>query len=256
MSIRESFIKLSVGKDLEILPVNGKCLYIDTSSVTFLVQKDKDDNDVVNSVTIENEFKITLGDKFSIPLGALDSVYEVEFIAIEKNRNSIVMFSAVPTRTTTFLLPLLGKTKAQLRYPTYFVNSFIDDNSQHISLLYRFTGTVAYKLFEQEMMSDPLCVAHRDYDSYHVMYVFEIPRKFIDDINHFKAGKYSLFSKALRQRILKFYGGEDEAATLQIIRQDKSLRKQLEQYLKVKIPEDSELASKPDLKIEIYNPQL
>ena len=166
---------------------------------------------------------------------------------------NIVLFSSFPTKTTKFLLPLLNKSKIQLRYDSYFINGFIDDSSEHMSLLYRFTGTEIYKKWEQTMMNDPLCVGHKDYDPYHVIYIFRIPEEFQVDIEAFKKGKYSLFSKALRQRILKFYGGEDEAATMKIIRQDKTLRKELGEHLEVELPKNSELASKPDLKIEIYN---
>ncbi|KKM23612.1 hypothetical protein LCGC14_1613410 [marine sediment metagenome] len=174
-------------------------------------------------------------------------------MAVQKDNKSIVLFSSFPTRTTTFLLPLLNKTKTQLRYDTYFVNSFIDDDSKHISLQYRFTGTQLYKEFEQLLMNDPLFITHKDYDPYHVIYVFRIPEEFEVDVEAFKEGKYSLFSNTLRQRIAKFYGNTDEAGTLQIIRKDENLRKNIELHLGMKLPDDTELASKPDLKVEIYN---
>ena len=252
MEVKSSIIKLSIGQSLEIEPVNGKCLYLNTSSVAFLnIQKDK--ADYITSVSLEGTHEIKLGDKFSIRVGNVDSIYETMFMAIEKSENSIVLFSSIPTRTTIFLLPLLNKSKGQIKYDSYFINAFIDDDSQHISLLYRFTGTETYTKWEQAMMNISSFVTHRDYDPYHVIYVYKIPKEFVDDVNHFKEGKYSLFSKALRQRILKFYGNEDEAATLKIIRQDETLRKAMEEHLNVKLPKDAELASKPDLKIEIYN---
>lgn len=250
--VKDNFISLSTEKKLEIEVLTGKCLYINTSSVAFLSTQEDEDS-YIKSVSLEDKFEIKIGDTFKVKLGMVNSVYEVKFIAIEKGNKSIVLFSSFPTKTTTFLLPLLNKTKIQLRYDSYFINAFIDDASQHMSLLYRFTGTEIYKKFEQTMMSDPLCVTHKDYDPYHVMYVFRIPDEFQVDVEAFKEGKYSLFSKALRQRIQKFYGGEDKAATMKIIGQDEGLRKQLGEHLKVKLPEDSELASIPDLKIEIYN---
>jgi len=252
LEVKDNFINLSAQKKLEIEVISGKSLYINTSSVAFLnTQHDK--SGYVTSVSLEDKHEIKLGDKFKVRLGLVDSVYEVKFIAIEKDDKSIVLFSSFPTKTRIFLLPLLNKTKTQLRYDSYFINAFIDDKSEHISLLYRFTGTEMYKKFEQIMMSDPLCVTHKDYDPYHVMYVFRIPDEFQADVEAFKEGKYSLFSKTLRQRILKFYGNEDEAATMKIIKQDESLRKQLSEHFGYDLPEDAELASKPDLKVEIYN---
>jgi len=250
--VRNNVIKLSSEKSLEIEPINGKSLYIKTTSVAFL-DIQRDETSYVTSVSIEGKYTIKLGDKFTVRIGEVDSLYDVKFIAVENKNQSIVLFSSVPTRTTTFLLPLLKKSKTQLRYDTYFVNAFIDDNSKYISVLYRFTGTEVYKKWEQTMMSDPLFITHKDYDPYHVMYVFRIPEEFVIDVEAFKEGKYSLFSKVLRQRILKFYGNEDEAATLKIIRQDETLKKAMEKHLGISLAEDAELASKPDLKIEIYN---
>lgn len=250
--VKDSIINLSPEKKLKIEAHNGKCLYIETSSVAFLdIQKDEDS--YITSVSLEDKYEIKLGDKFKIRLGVVDSVYEVKFIAIEEGDKSIVLFSSFPTKTTNFLLPLLNKSKTQLRYNSYFVNAFIDDDSQHLSLLYRFTGTDIYKNFEQTIMSDSLFVTHKDYDPYHVIYIFRIPEQFQADVEAFKEGKYSLFSKALRQRIQRFYGDEDQAATLKIIRQDESLRKQLSEHYKWELPEDAELASIPNLKVEIYN---
>ena len=250
--VKESIINLSVEKKLEVKPINGRSLFIDTSSVAFLkVQTDKDD--YIISVSLEDKYEIKIGDKFFTRIGVVDSLYEVKFIAIEEGDKSIILFSSVPTKTSLFILPLLKKTKTELKHDSYFINAFIDDDSEHMSLLYRFTGTEIYKKFEQTMMNDSLFITHIDYDPYHVMYIFKIPKEFQVDVEAFKQGKYSLFSKALRQRILKFYGDEDKAATMKIIRQDKSLRKQLGEHLGVELPEDAELASKPNLKIEIYN---
>ena len=40
---------------------------------------------------------------------------------------------------------------------------------------------------------------------------------------------------------------------MKIIKQDEGLRKQLSEHFRYEFPKDAELASKPDLKIEIYN---
>lgn len=250
--VKDNIINLSTEKKVEVEAISGKSLYIKTSSVAFLDIK-KDEDSYITSVSLEGKHEIKIGDRFKVRLGVVDSVYEVKFIAVEEGDKSIVLFSSFPTKTRTFLLPLLNKTKVQLRYDSYFVNAFIDDDSEHMSLLYRFTGTEIYKNFEQTMMSNPLFVTHRDYDPYHVMYVFRIPKEFQVDVEAFKEGKYSLFSKALRQRIQKFHGDNDEAATMKIIKQDETLRKQLSEHFGHPLPEGSELASIPDLKVEIYN---
>ena len=252
MIIKRSPITLPNRKTLTVDPVNGSCLHIDTSSVAFLdIERDKED--YITSVNVEGEHLITIGDIFEIQIGEMKSQYQVKFMAVQEGDKSIVLFSSFPTRTKTFLLPLLNKTKTQLRYDTYFVNAFIDEEGEHISLQYRFTGTQLYKEFEQILMSDPLFITHKDYDPYHVMYTFRIPKEFHTDIQAFMEGKYSLFSNPLKQRIKKFYGNTDEAATMKIVQKDDGLKKSMEEHLGVEFPDDTELASIPDLKVEIYN---
>jgi hypothetical protein len=252
MTIKRSPITLPNRKTLAVDPVNGHCLHIDTSSVAFLdVERDKED--YVTSVSIEGEHTIKVGDTFEVNIGAINSQYEVKFMAVQEGDKSVVLFTSFPTRTKTFLLPLLNKTKTQLRYDTYFVNAYIDEEGEHISLKYRFTGTPLYKEWEQLMMTDPLFISHKDYDPYHVMYTFRIPKEFHADVQAFMEGKYSLFSNPLKQRIKKFYGDTDEAATMKIVQKDEGLKKSMEAHLGVELPDDAELASIPDLKTEIYN---
>lgn len=249
--IRSNVIKLTDTKKVIIQPNNGKSLFVDTSSVAFLdVKKDKDE--YVTSVSLEDKEVICLGDRIRVRIGEVDSVYDIIFIAVQDNNKSVLLFSSIPTKTTTFLLPLLNKTKLQLKYDTYFVNAFISDNRKYIVLLYRFTGTPMYTEFEHKLMSDPLFVAHRDHDAYHVTYIFRIEEQFWDDVESFLNGKYSQFSKTLRQRIQKFYGNSDLAGTMKIINKDQELRKQMEKHFDVEFPEDSELASVPEIEEEIY----
>ena len=245
-------IKLPNGKTLEVEAANGKCLFIDTSSVAF-INVEKNEEDYISSVSLEDNYVIKMGDKVEVNLGTVKSVYEVKLIAVESNDKSVLLFSSIPTKTSRFLLPMFNKTKIQLRYDSYFINAFVDDDSKHMSLMYRFTGTELYKKFEEVMMKNSLFVKHIDYDPYHVMYVFRVPEEFEVDVEAFKEGKYSLFSKTLRQRILKFYGNEDQAGTMKVIRQDEGLRKAMEKELKIELSVDAELASKPNLETEIYN---
>jgi len=253
IEVQTNVIKLSPEKTLWVEPINGRSLLINTSSVAFLDIQMDDNGDHIQAIVLEDKHTLRIGDKFSIEIGTVDSIYEIMYMVVAKEGKSILLFSSTPNKTTNFLLPVLGKSKTELKFETYFVNAFIDDEGKHISVLYRFTGTEAFKEFEQTMMSDAKYVTHKDYDTYHVMYIFRIPEKFEMDVFSFKEGRYSLFSKALRQRILKFYGGEDSAVILQIVRQDKGLKEKLEKHLGVKLPEDAELASKPELKNEIFN---
>ena len=121
-------------------------------------------------------------------------------------------------------------------------------------LLYRFSGTATYKQFEQEMMTNPLCASHLDHGPYHVAYIFKIPDDYETDVQHFINGRYSKFSEALKEQIRKFYGKKESIPMLDIIDKVEHLKKSMEKYFGTRLPEDSELASQPDINIEIYKP--
>lgn len=250
--ITGNIIKLLNGKTFRIRAVDARKLLINTSNAAYLEKETNDENAITN-IVIEGKVSIKLGDKIEVKVGQVNSVYEIQYIIVGKGDKSIMLFSSLPTKTSTFLLPLLSKTKKTLKFDSYFVNAFLDDKHEHLCLLYRFTGTELYKSFEEMMIMDPDCVNHIDYDPYHVIYIFRIPEHFKPDVEHFLEGKYSAFSKGLRQKIWRFYGKEDGTAVLQIVRRDKELRRKMEELLNIRLSEESELASKPELEKEIYN---
>lgn len=246
-------IKLKGGKVVMIKTLDAKRLYLDTSNVAFLTRVISGENIV--SVSLEDKFTISIGDQFLIHIGELISIYETKYILIDEKDKSILLFSALPTKTSIYLLPLLGKTRSFLNYDSYFVNAYLDHASRFICIMYRFTGTNRYKEFEKQLMTDPLCVSHLEHNPYHVVYIFKIPLEFKEDVVSFIEGKYSMFSKALKGRIRKFYGRDDSQPIMDVINRSKKLKTSLERHLAVSLSTDSELASKPDMEIEIYKPK-
>lgn len=247
-------IKLSNGKIVKIHHLNATRLLLDTSNVAYL-KSEKDENDnYINIVSLEDKFTIRRGDKIPILVGNVISEYEAKYIIVEDKGKSIIIYSALPTKTSVFLLPVLRKNQVHLKTDTYFVNAYLDESYKFLYLMYRFTGTEYYKEFEKIMITDSFCVSHLEHGPYHVVYKFKIPKEFEKDVEFFMEGKYSKFSKALKGRIQKFYGRGNNKHIMDIITKDKDLKKQMENHLQIKLPEDTELASRPDIENEIYIP--
>ena len=247
-------IKFSNGKVISIMSLDAVRLYLDTSDIAFLHPKmDKSNNHII-SISFEDKLTIKKGDQFSLIVGNVKTVYDVVYMIIENKGKSVTVYSSLPTKTGLFLLPVLNKTAVQLKFGSYYVNCYLDHTHEYLCLKYRFTGTMTYKTFEKYMITDPLCVSHLEHGKYHVIYIFKIPSGFKEDVLSFVEGKYSKFSKALKGRIKKFYGREDSKSMMDIINQDAILKTQMEKYLNMKLPVNSELASKPISKTEIYIP--
>ena len=247
-------IKLSNDKIINIMSLDAVRLYLDTSDIAFLHPEMDESNSHIKSISFEDKLIIKNGDTISLIVGNVKTVYDVVYMVIEKKGKSVIIYSSLPTKTGKFLLPVLGKTFKQLKVDSYYVNTYLDHTYEYLCIKYRFTGTMTYKDFEKYMITDPLCVSHLEHGKYHVVYFFKIPSGFKEDVLSFVAGKYSKFSKALKGRIQKFYGREESEPMLDVIGRNKDLKKQMEKYLGIELPANSELASKPDLKVEIYKP--
>jgi len=244
-------IKLKSGKTLRLRPVDACKLLIDTSSIAYL-NIQKDDNMNIISVSFEDQEKISIGDEIMVTVGYVETMYKIQMIIVEKKQTAVILFSSLPNKTSTFLIPLLNKSKLQLKINSYFVNGYVSDCHNYLCLLYRYTGTNLYKTFEETMIKDKLCVKHIEYDNYHVMYLFKIPDMFRKDVEYFLEGKYSKFSDTLKKLILKFYGSGKDSVVAQILYKSPDLKILMEQNLNIKLGEKTELASKPILEQEIY----
>ena len=245
-------IRLKNGKVLTLRPLDACKLLIDTTAIAYLnVERDNERN--VLSVSFEDQQKISIGDKLMVTIGQVQTMYKIQMIIVEKEQTAVILFSSLPNKTSTFLIPILNKTKLQLKIDSYFVNAYISNCHTYLCLLYRYTGTNLYKTFEESMITDKLCVKHIEYDRYHVMYLFKIPDEFKKDIEHFLEGKYSKFSDTLKQQILKFYGDSKKNSVIaKIIYKSPDLKKLMEKDLNIRLEDTIELASKPILEQEIY----
>jgi hypothetical protein len=235
-------IKFTSGKTLIIETLDAYKLRINTSDIAFITRRTDESSGDIDSISFEDKFTIKRGDEFPMNVGNLKSVYKVIYILIEDDNKSVILFTALPTKTSTFLLPMLSRSKTFLELDSYFVNAYLDYTYKFMVLVYRYTGSEIYKEFESKMMTDSLCVSHLEHDPKHE-----------SDIEYFMDGEYSKFSKALRGRIKKFYG-KNSKPIIDVIDRNPVLRLNMEDFLGVKLAVDAELASKPEIETEIYMP--
>ena len=74
-----------------------------------------------------------------------------------------------------------------------------------------------------------------------------------DITNLFLEGKYSQFTTSYKLRIQQFFNLNNNAELILMLYRNKKLRDYKSYILDVKINDDNELWSKPDLKREIFN---
>lgn len=148
-----------------------------------------------------------------------------------------------------FLLPLF-----RLRYYKNIINTYLGDIREDEAFddkLYILSSEEDYYLSNNDNY-----VKHYNVPE-GIMYVLNVPDKFINEYNNFLLGKYSKFSNdtkkilcdhACRNSIKKNY----ETQMYSILYRTDKRKKEIEESLDVKLPEDAEYASIFNEKAEIY----
>jgi hypothetical protein len=168
-------------------------------------------------------------------------------------------------KSYSYGLPLIGYSVDEfcgVLFPqNQFVNCFIGaeerpEYDKHIFVLYRFSDTTQFKRFEEQLKKHENFVECYDPDPFHVMYVFEVPERFISALEKFKLGKYSEMSNEAKARILKFHKIEPNPdlkhPVYGVLYRMEYQYKYLEAKFDLDIDRTQEASSIPDYLKEIY----
>jgi hypothetical protein len=228
---------------------NARSLYIDTSFFSE-IESQKDQEGVISSVLIQESLRISLGDQISVKYGSIDSLYDVKQFYLTEQKN-IIIHSDILTKSAQYLVPLLNKSEDQLKFYEYFSNAYLTSDFKFIGLLYRFSGTHEYELFEESIKRFRLFKKQVDYDRFHKIYLFRIPESFYADINAFFEGKFSNMSDKLKRMMLKFYGASKNSRLYHSLHKTPLLKELMEIELDTRIADNLELVSIPIFNEEI-----
>jgi hypothetical protein len=159
------------------------------------------------------------------------------------------------TKTTDFLLPLLGKSKNW--YGKHLVNAYLSDSSvtkkrvNSISLLLKYNGNTQFEKLEQELMSwDTYVDSYELLKGQFIMYVFDIPEELLEDYFLILKGKYSEISMEAKKLLLA--GRANKSPMPYILRKSSQLRDHWEDILDVNLG-DQDVWSVFEIKDEIFS---
>ena len=136
---------------------------------------------------------------------------------------------------------------------TYIGSDEYPEYDNHIFLLYKYIGNPRFIEYEDYLENTKIFKAKYDPDKHHVMFIFEVPKKYQKVYDLYKQGKYSNFPENYKVLIFKFHNIVDENHKVaKVLYKHPDLREELEDRLDILLPKDSEVSSVPDLNIEIY----
>ena len=159
------------------------------------------------------------------------------------------------TKSSTFIIPMLGGGRRLFFWTRLFLNCFIRTSQDKwcIALLYRWSGDPLFLKFEKALSH------FRDFDRMYdptnntVLFIFNIPDAFKKDFTKFLKGEYSKLSEQYKIDILRFHNQSIDSEVGQILYQDPERRIRMEEELGVKFAKDTELLSIMDIENETLN---
>ena len=178
----------------------------------------------------------------------------IEEIATKKGMYYIISI-AKRTKSSTFLLPMLGGHRALYFWNNFLLNCFIktEEDEDCIALLYRWSSDPLYLKFEKALTKFRSFKRRYDPSPNCVMFVFDVPKKHIRNYKKFITGQYSKLSRTYKFALLEFHDKDLQDAIGQILFKAEKRKYTLEKKLGEELPEDSELLSIIDVNKETYN---
>lgn len=183
--------------------------------------------------------------------------YKVNIIEEFRNKNKkyYVISIAKRTKSSIFLLPMLGGNRRLYFWNKLFLNCFIatEEEDNCIALLYRWSSDPIFLKFEKALSKFKSFKRRYDPTSNCVMFVFNVPKPQVRNYKKFLRGQYSRLSSTYKIHLLEFHD-KDMADTIgQVLFKTDKRRRSLENKLNVSLPEESELLSIIEIKDETYN---
>ena len=227
-------------------------LYFIISGGTLTIEPQYKDGEIV-SLAMPEDYFISVGDTLKIK----GEPYKINIInkVIEGKTIKYHLKTAERTKSSIFVLPMLGANRNLFLYNSLLINAFIayDTITDHIVLLYRWSGDPLFSKFDVTLKKFPGFVKSFDPDPQHVVYIFSVPEKQIKNFSLFKKGKYSRLDDDLKLKILDFHDMGVESALAKILFKSNERRRELEKKLDAEISADSELLSIINIEDETLN---
>jgi hypothetical protein len=201
-------------------------------------------------------------DDIHINVGLITEVnkFKYKINIIEKiMKNNILYYdlsTAKRTKSSTFILPMLGGERRLFFWNTLFMNAFvgIEDKRDCIVLLYKFSIDPLFLKFEKAVKTFNNFLEKIDIDPYHVLFLFSIPKEHTKNYNKLKQGKYSELDEDYKFDILEFHNFNfKDGQVSQVLWKADRRRKAMEKALDANISSESELLTPIDFDKEIYD---
>ncbi len=235
-------------KYVEYIKDNLRGFILSTNSKDVLIKRNKEY--YITTVIIEDTYRLKLGD--IITVDEID--YQVNII--QQIDDMFYCIQEPITKTSQFIFPMLGYNSKLYDFNKNFYNAYLSDCYTFIYLVYKFSSDENYLVLEEQLTNHKGFREIIDPNPDTVVFKFEIPEKYWNDVNLIMKGKYRELTPKLKTNIYKFHNLNSTSRTYKTLYNSKKFRESIEEELDVIIPEDIDLISKPIIEHEIWQNQI
>lgn len=201
-------IELESGRVLTLTSKSSREVVLKHHSLSSIDVK-KDGKDISN-LDIDG-YSVKIGDIINIKLFSKDIMpFKVKYI-VKLSDTQYSLLATKLTSATRWIMAMLrdkDQTYTSMKYSTHLVNCYVGTKDEgympNIYLVYRFSGSMEYRAFEEELKSHDLFSSVIDLDRHHVMYIFEMTHEQQKIFKLFKEGKYSYFPENYKKQVVSF----------------------------------------------------
>ena len=213
-------------------------------------------NDIIQSLETSDGIMFPLG----VTVEIKKKKYNVNIIeeVIIKKKKYYIISTAKRTKSSIFILPMLGGNRHLYFWNRLLLNCFIatEDNKECIALLYKWSSSPLFLKFEKALSKFRSFKKRYDPTPNCVMFIFDIPKPQKRNYKKFLRGQYSKLSSNYKIHLLEFHDKDMNDTLGQVLFKTEKRRQSLEAKLDVSLPEDSELLSIINVEDETYNPEI
>ena len=237
-------------KELTYTPANALTVRISGGTSSIIPHKVGD-----KIVSLEGPEKINIFVGFTTEVNKFK--YKINIIT-KVVKDDILYYdlsTAKRTKSSTFILPMLGGERRLFFWNKLFMNAFvgIEDKKDCIVLLYKFSMDSLFLKFEKALQKFRSFSEKIDIDPYHVIFIFDIPEEHRKNYNKLKKGKYSEMEDEYKFHILEFHGFDMSNQVAHVLWKSEKRREAMETKLDAEIDTNSELLTPIDFNKEIYD---
>jgi hypothetical protein len=216
------------------------------------ILKSHESGNSIQSLETDKEIILALGDTVNVK-----DVYYTANSITKSDIKGVVhydVFMYTRTKTSTFILPILGGTRALFLWNTFFVNAHLNKDNT-ITLVYRLVNTPLLNKLRSTIESFTIFVESTEIENEFVSYTLRIRKTYHKILDYFRRGKYSKFPDSYKDKVLDFHHKDMDNIIADVLFKSKRRRRYLEELLDCEIDSKIDLLSLPEneeFNIKIY----